>query len=238
MTHTQLSEEQVQKLVKQGCTAADWRQVSILASTDLTRFQNVHFSGAVQIGDTGGSHTVDGVELPCGIYDAAVSACEIGDHVRISRIGSVVSNYQIENDVVIQDVAALVAEPGASFGNGVELETINEGGGRGVKIINDLTSQTAYLQGMMRHNPAFTKKLDELVEAKAKEARSEKGRVAQGARVLHCGTICNVNVGVQAFVHGAQFLENGTVNSCLEHPTEVGEGVQAKSFILSEGARG
>jgi len=143
----------------------------------------------------------------------------------------------IEDDVLIQDVAAMVAELGASFGNGVELETINEGGGRGVRIINDLTSQTAYVQGMIRHNAAFTKKLDELIDKKAKEAKSERGRVAGGARVIHCRTIRNVNIGVRAHVHGAQFLEDGTINSCAEHPTEVGEGVQAKSFILSEGAR-
>ena len=237
MAHSQLSEEQVQKLGKQGCTSTDWRQIFVDTSTDLTRLNNVLFTGEVRIGDTSGTCTVDGVELPCGIYDASISGCEIGDHVRISRIGSVLANYIVENDVVILDVAALVAEQGASFGNGVELETINEGGGRVVRIINDLTSQTAYVQGMVRHDSAFSKRLGEIVEVKANEARSPKGRVSSGAKVLHCGTIRNVNIGAKAHVHGAQFLENGTINSCIEHPTEIGEGVQAKSFILSEGAR-
>jgi len=237
MAYTHLTEEQIRKLVEQDCTAADWRQVTISPGCDLTRINGVHFYGTVRIGDTGGVHAVDGVELVCGIYGASIADCDIGDHVRIANIGSVISNYIIENDVIVQDVAALVADPNASYGNGVELETINEGGGRGVKIINDLTSQAAYVQGMLRHNAAFTKKLDELVEAKAKEAKTEKGRVARGAKVLHCGTIRNVTIGVHARVHGAQFLENGTINSCIEHPTEVGEGVQAKSFILSEGAR-
>jgi len=76
-----------------------------------------------------------------------------------------------------------------------------------------------------------------LVQAKADEAKSDKGHIGTDARIVHCGTIHNVNVGVKASVHGAQFLENGTINSCVEHPSEIGEGVQAKSFILSEGAR-
>jgi hypothetical protein len=90
---------------------------------------------------------------------------------------------------------------------------------------------------MLRHNAEFSKRLGELVDARAREARTDKGRIGQAAEVLHCGTIKNVNAGPFAFVHGAQYLENGTINSCSEHVTEVGEGVQAKSFILSEGSR-
>ncbi len=57
-----------------------------------------------------------------------------------------------------------------------------------------------------------------------------------GARILHCGAIRNVAIGPHAFLHGVQLLENGTILSCEEHPTEAGEGVQARSFILAEGA--
>ena len=237
MTYNHLTDEQTKKLMQQGCTAPDWGKVTVSPSCDVVRIQNAHFTGAVRIGDTSGVHSVDGIEMSNGIYSASIAGCDIGDRVRIANIGSVVSNYVIENDVLVQDVAALVAEPGASFGNGVELETINEGGGRVVRIINDLTSQVAYVQGMFRHNSVFTKKLEEMVEAKATEARAEHGRVGSGANIIHCGTIHNVNVGTKANVHGAQFLENGTINSCPEHPSEIGEGVLAKSFILSEGAR-
>jgi hypothetical protein len=237
MAYSQLNEKQVTQLISQGCTAADWRQVMVAPGCDVARFQNVHFLDSVRIGDSSGTQALEGVELPCGIYGAAIASCDIGDHVRIANIGSVLSNYNIEDNVVIQDVAALAADGNATFGNGVELETINEGGGRVVRIINDLTSQSAYVQAMSRHSVEFTKKLGELVEAKVKEAKAVRGRVSNGTRVIHCGTIHNVSFGPHAFIHGAQFLENGTVNSCVEHPTEIGEGVQAKSFILSEGAR-
>jgi hypothetical protein len=237
MNYSQLNEEQVARLLSQRCTAADWRSILIAPGCDLTRITDVRFLGNVQIGDNTGNHSVENVELQCGIYGACLANCEIGDHVRIANIGSVLSNYNIDNDVVIQDVAALTADANVAFGNGVELETVNEGGGRTVRIINDLTSQTAYAQAMLRHDIGFTRKLDDLVTAKANEAKAERGRIGEGARIVHCGTIHNVNIGPQALIHGAQFLENGTVNSCAEHPTEIGEGVQAKSFILSEGAR-
>jgi hypothetical protein len=237
MTFVHLTEHQVAQLVGQGCTASDWRLITISTGCDLVRISNVHFYGTVQIGSTAGSHVVDGVELLCGIYRASVSDCIIGDQARIANIGSVISNYVTEDGVVIQDVASLVADLGATFGNGVELETINEAGGRGIKIINDLTSQTAYVQGMMRHNPEFSKRLAALMDSKAAAAKAERGRVGERARILHCGSLRNVAVGPYAYIHGAQYLENGTINSCAEHSTEVGEGVHAKSFILSEGAR-
>src|SRR3989339_1445332 len=126
MAYTQLSDSQIVQLASQGCTASDWSGVSVAAGCDLTRIVRSKFFGTVRIGDTSGSHVVDGVELPSGIYDAALANCDVGDHVRISRIGSVVSNYLIDLDVLIEDVAALVADNDATYGNGVELETINE----------------------------------------------------------------------------------------------------------------
>ena len=237
MDYSALKEEQIAQLNSQGCTGAEWQHVWVTPGCDLARLEGVHFIGTVRIGDNSGTHSVDGVELPCGVYWSSVANCDIGNNVRIANIGSVVSNYVIEQNVVIQDVAALTADANAMFGNGVDLETVNEGGGRGVKIVNDLTSQTAYAQAMLRHNADFSKKLDVILAGKAQEAMAGRGRIADGARLLHCGTIHNVNVGQHAFIHGAQYLENGTVNSCAEHPTEIGEGVQAKLFILSEGAR-
>ena len=142
-TSLRLSAAQIKRLKTQGCTASDWKAVAISKKTDLARLHNVTFSGTVRLGDTGGTVTVEGVERPCGIYDAAIDACSIGDHVRIAGIGSVLSNYEIADGVVVENVASLVAETGSSFGNGTQLETVNEGGGREVTIVNELTAQTA-----------------------------------------------------------------------------------------------
>jgi hypothetical protein len=113
------------------------------------------------------------------------------------------------------------------------------------------------MQAVVRHDPALTKNLRELIGKKYRarasqltgagastdtatdsvEVRSYGARIGTHARILHCGAIRNVGVGPSAFIHGAQFLENGSILSCAEHPTEVGEGVQARSFIIGEGAK-
>ena len=94
MTYAQLTDDQRQQLIAQGCSASDWRGITISSACDPARIVRVQFIGTVRIGDTHGSQVVDGTEVPCGLYDASVADCEIGDRVRIARIGSVISNYR------------------------------------------------------------------------------------------------------------------------------------------------
>ena len=236
MKSTRITPSQIKKLNKQGCTAHNWKTVTLSPHCDLTRLHNVSFIGKVTVGKNGGSVSVGGTDMPCGIYDAVIADCTIGDNVRIANIGSSITNYVIGTNVLIENVASIIAGSDATFGNGIELDVVNEGGGRGTKIINELTAQTAYIQAMMKHNDTFTRNLSAIIEKKAK-SHSGPGQIGGGARIVHCGAITNVNIGAYAIIHGAQSLENGTINSCKEHPTEIGEAVQAKSFILSEGAR-
>ncbi len=236
MKTIRLTKSQINTLSAQGCSSDDWKLVTISQQCDLTRFRNVTFVGSVTIGANKSDVTIAGTKLPCGIYNAIIADCIIGNNVRIANIGSAISNYTLEDDGVVENIASLACDPNATFGNGVELDVINEGGGRGTKIINDLTAQTAYLQALLRHNAAFTKTFASLVGEKAAPA-TLRNRIGTHARIIHCGAIKNVQIGPYAYVHGAQSLENGTILSCAEHPTEVGEGVDAKSFIIAEGAK-
>lgn len=236
MAYSPLTDTQIQRLADQGCSAGDWNSVSVEMGTDISRIRHVQFIGIVSIGINKGSIVCDGIELPCGLYDATIARCEIGDNVRIANIGSAVVDYRIESDVLIQNVGALVADEKGNFGNGIELKPINEGGGRGTILHNDLTAQSAFLQAAHRHDRVFTAKLHALVELKIQTSKSRKGFIGTGARVVHCGPIRNVNIGPYASIHGAAVLENGTILSCRDHPTEVGDNVNADSFILSEGA--
>jgi len=73
-----LTQAQVDRLMAQGCTALDWSTVSIDANADLSRIQNAHFLGTVTVGANRADVAVDGVRLPCGIFDATIADCSIG----------------------------------------------------------------------------------------------------------------------------------------------------------------
>ncbi len=230
------TQAQVARLTAQGCTAEDWSKLSLDPLTDLGRLRNAHFLGAVRLGPNDGTVAVDGVELPCGIFDATVADCSVGAGVRIARVGSAVARYDIGDGAVIQDVAALVADAGSAFGAGTDVEAVNEGGGRVVRLVPGLSAQSAYLQAFRAHSPHLQAALRKLVDAEVEACRRERGAVGAGAQVLHCGPIRNVLIGPFAVVRGSALLEDGTVLSCAEHPSLVGEGVQARHFVIAEGA--
>ncbi len=230
------TQAQIEQLTAQGCTAEDWSNVSLDGRADMSRLRNAHFRGAVSVGANDASVSVDGINLPCGIYDATVADCAVGAQVRIARVGSVVARYDIGDGVVIQDVAALTADAGSTFGAGTDVETVNEGGGRVVRLHPELSAQSAYLQVFRGHSAALRTALARLVGAAVATARRERGEVGTNARVLHCGVIRNVLIGPHAVVRGTALLDTGTILSCAEHPTVVGEAVQAKHFIIAEGA--
>lgn len=236
MKSTQNDQPHIAVLTAQGCSSQNWSTIHFSPETDFSRIRNVRFIGEVTVGDNRGTVTVDGVELECGIYNAVIDRTVIGNNVRIANIGSTVSNYIIGDRSVIEHTACLSAEPDALCGNGTELDVVNEGGGRGAFLYNDLTAQTAYLQALLKHNVLLSQNLNELIQKKIDQTRTRPS-VGTHCRILHCGTIKNVTVGPYAFLHGTQYLDNGTVHSCKEHPTEIGEAVQARSFIIAEGAK-
>ncbi len=236
MSHRPLSADDVKQLERQGCRSASWATVSVDPEADLGRIRDVEFCGTVRLGPNRGTVSVDGVDLPCGLSRVIVSNCDIGKDVRIDRIGSVVSNMVVEDGCVVQDVDMLAADPGAACGVGAELETVNEGGGRVVRLVPHLTAQTAYLQAFRLHDAALQSALKKAVQATVTASSAGRVVVGAGSRILHCGPIHNVRIGPAAVIRGAASLEDGTILSCPEHPTTIGDGVQAKHFVIAEGA--
>ena len=85
-----------------------------------------------------------GLTGKCGIYNSFVSNCEIGDHVHISDVRNL-SDYVIESEVVISNTGTLVVNEETTFGNGTEIEVLNEGGGRELPVFDRLSAQAGYL---------------------------------------------------------------------------------------------
>ena len=69
------------------------------------------------------------------------------------------TNYFIAENVAIENVGSLVMNGESTFGNGTEIDVLNEGGGRGLPIFDRLSSQIAYLTVLYRHDKEFTAKI-------------------------------------------------------------------------------
>lgn len=227
LSYRTLSPQDIERLVARGCTAEgdDWSGVQVADPLDLSRISSTHFAGQNRLGT--------GVTL----RNAVLIDCTVGNQARITNVGVHIRNYEIGEVASVEDVGTVEARTGAKFGNGVEIEVLNEGGGREVILFDELSSQFAHLLCLHRYRPRFIARLRELAEQAAAEAHGGKGKIGAGAKIRSVVEMLDVHVGPAATVQGATSLVNGSILSCPEAPTLIGAGVQGDSFIVAEGAR-
>lgn len=236
MTYRHLRKEEINILLAQNCFAANWDSITVREGFYPGNIINTRFEGKVKLGNCSGIIELEkSVSRTCGIFTSFISNCEIGDNVHISDVKNL-SNYDIEDNVAISNIGSLVVNEESAFGNGTEIEVLNEGGGRELPIYDRLSSQTGYLTVLYRHDKDFTDKMLSLIRDYCGSKRSDRGLIQTGARILDSLIIRNVSVGSFSTISGATLLEDGTIRSCHEAPVSVGAGVVAKKFIVLSGS--
>ena len=236
MTYRHLTIKETNKLLSQNCYADNWADITVREGFSTENIINTRFNGRVNLGNYSGTAEVEKDILKiCGIYNSTISNCEIGDKVYISDV-KYLSNYKIEENVTISNVGKLVVNEESAFGNGTEIDVLNEGGGRELPIFDRLSSQIGYLTVLYRHDKDFTVKMIDLIKKYCESKRSKLGLIQKGARILDSLIIRNVLVGSYATISGASLLEEGTIQSCIEAPAFIGVGVVAKKFIVLSGS--
>jgi len=232
-----LRREEIEELRRRGCTAESWESVLVHPEFDPRRLERVRFSGRVEIGDLRGEVAgPDQIKRPCGILNAVLKDCTVGDGCRIANVGGLIAGYDIGENVLIENVGEITLTPPAAFGNGTSVSVLNEGGGREVILCNELSAQLAYLTSLYRFRPALIEALDNLARRASEEVASDRGRIGAGSAVISVQHMHNVWIGEAAAILGASRLENGTILSEAAAPTIVGAGVTACDFIIAEGA--
>ena len=232
-----LTPEEILKLENSGCTCGNWNDIEVAEKFNPASFFNVYFSGKNKLGIFEKVVTLPGgITVHTGLINCHIHNCLIEDDVYISNVKSL-ANYRIEKDVIIENVDSLIVEGASTFGNGAELDIVNEGGGRTLKIFDRLSANLAYFMVFYRHNKKFISCLEKIIDGYVKEKKSSMGLIKQGAKILNCRAIANVNIGLDAVISGASNLKEGTIVSCKEDPAFVGNDVSATNFIILSGAK-
>ncbi len=173
-----LTADEVRQLVAQGCTVEgdEWRRVQVAEGFAATRVRDAYFGGQVTIGrlDPPAEHSAS---RGAAIERARIVDCSIGDQVRIVNVGVELANYDIDDGASIEDVGTMNVSEGAQFGNGVEVEVLNEGGGREVVLFDQLSSQFAHMLCLHRYRPQLIENLQQIAGAAAEAAHSRRGRI-------------------------------------------------------------
>ncbi|HYQ59228.1 MAG TPA: DUF4954 family protein [Draconibacterium sp.] len=237
-TYRNLLDEEVGQLVHQGCYSTDWSLVKVAQNFIPDSIENVKFTGRICLNTFSGTvKLIGGITFKTGIYNAWLHNCEVGKNVLIHNVHNYIANYKIEENVVINNINTLAVDGETSFGNGVIVEAINEGGGREIPIYDYLSAHVAYMMSLYRHRPQLVQALKNMVGDYTRYVTSAFGVIGAESKILNCNTILNVKTGPATTIDGVKKLKNGSVNSNNEAPVLIGEGVIMDDFIVGSGSK-
>ena len=231
-----LSDKEIATLVVYGSSAENWKNVKVVDNFKPDYISNVHFSGEITLGAFEKVYELPGgFKKHSGLFNCCLHNCSIGDNVFIDKVNNYIANYEIGNDTYIENVDLILTDGESTFGNGVSVPVMNEGGGREVPIFDNLSAPLAYILTLYKYRPALIAALEKLIQDYVSAKKSDKGKIGENVEIVNCGTIKNVCIGDNAVIRGAAKLENGSVNSNKQAPVTIGAGVQCDDFIISSG---
>lgn len=236
MNYRNLTLTEIDQLKKQLCTCEDWSKVLVNDLFKPRSIFNTHFSGEIKIGSQDKLFELfGGIKKPSGIYNATLHNVEIGNNCYINNIETHISNYIIGDDVVIDNVQMIATEGLSSFGQGQKVSVVDESGGREIMIVDNLSSQLAYIMTLYRYRPALINRLEKIVTDYAKTKISGRGFIGNKTSLINTGSIKNVWLTNQVIIDGARALENGTIISNEYAPVFIGNNVILNNFIIQSG---
>ena len=236
MSYRSLTEQEIKQLQAQYCTADDWANVQVKEGFDTRYIQDAHFSGSIRLGVFEREFELPGgVKVHSGITHAMVHNCEVGDNCHLYNIHNYIANYTIGANTCIENVNAVLVDGVSTFGNGVRVAVMNEGGGREIPIFDRLSASLAYILTLYRHRPQMVQAVEQMIDDYAQLQASDRGQIGENVTILNCGSIKNVRIGDYAQIRGTSRLKNGTINSNRFAPVKLGSGVKCTDFIIASG---
>ena len=233
-----LTDEEIGQLVYQGCSSTDWSLIKVARDFLPDNVQNSKFTGHIRLNSFNNTvELVGGIAFQTGIYNAWLHNCEVGNDVLIHNVRSYIANYKINDGVIIHNITTLAVDGVTAFGNGVNVEAINESGGREVPIYDYLSTHVAYMVALYRHYPNLVAALFRMIDSYTEIIKSDVGEIGSNSKIINCNTILNVKTGPFSVIDGAKKLKNGSINSSPDAPVEIGEGVIMDDFIVCSGSK-
>lgn len=231
-----LTPQEIAQLESQNCSAHDWTLVQVADAFRPDYIKDTHFSGRCSLGVFEREFDLPGgMRVHSGITHATLHNVEVGDNCHFYNIHNYIANYRIGKDTCIENVNAILVDGTTTFGNGVRVPVMNEGGGREIPIFNELTASLAYILTLYRHRPQMIANLEKRIDAYAAQQAADYGTIGENVRILNCGSIKNVRIGDCAQIVGTSRLKNGSINSNRFAPVKLGSGVKCTDFIICSG---
>jgi hypothetical protein len=232
-----LTPEEIAALESCGCTCAAWSRILVADGFDVRRVRRTTFLGDVVLGRfTGEIGVADGVTMPAGVYDSAVSHSVIGNNALIRDV-KLLHNYVVGEAALVFDCGRVTCTGPTAFGNGVELSLGIEGGGREVRAFAEIDLNTAAAMATRRTEPDLQRRYRQAVSEYVAQATSARGIVERGAVVRGTPHVFNTFVGAHAAIDGATSVSHCTLLSQEEEPVRILSGACVNRTLLQWGSQ-
>ncbi len=236
MNYRNLSSLEIEQLEKQLCTCTEWNNILVSNNFNPKNIFNTHFSGTIKIGKQEKNiELFGGISKPSGINNSTLHNVIIGDNCYINNIKTHISNCEIEENVIIDNVQMIATQGPSTFGQGQKVAVLDESGGRKIMISDNLSAQIAYIMTLYRYRPLLIENLEKIINVYVETKKSTFGHIGKNTTLINCGSLKNVWLGEHVTIEGARALEDGTIISNEKAPVYIGNNVIMKHFVVQSG---
>jgi hypothetical protein len=243
-----LTSPEITALVVNGNRCRDWSLIRVSEPFVADLVRNSEFAGLVRLGAIRRSIIEHhDLQSPIGITNSRIVACDIGDDCAIHDC-AYLAHYIVGDGCVLLSNEEIHVSNHSKFGSGiimegeseelrVELDLMNEAGGRSILPFRDMTAADAYLWARRRGDPKLLGAFRDMTDAMYDRRRGRYGTIGRGSVLKSNRIVKDVAVGEAAYVKGANKLKNLSILSSDEARTQIGEGVELVNGIVGPGCR-
>lgn len=239
-TYRKLSDIEITELKSNGNSSDNWDNIKVKEGFNPTQIQNSTFIDEVKIGIfTDNSLTYDTLQLPTGIYNSMIKSSVIGDNCAVHN-AKYISDYTIENNVIIFNIDELSSSDNSLFGNGYLkkdntrnwISVINESGSRRILPFHSIETGDCHLWAKFRGDKELLSRFIFLTDKLKKTSSAVIGCFSV---LRSCRIIKDTCIGQYSRIFGVSHLENITVNSSKDIPSIISEDADLKNGIVGYG---
>ncbi|HUX39482.1 MAG TPA: DUF4954 family protein [Rectinemataceae bacterium] len=239
---------EIESLVKNENNCPDWNFLLVSDPFNPELVRQSSFDGLVRIGRLERAVLEHhDTRVPVGIYRSRIIACDIGDNCAILDC-AYVAHQVIGDGCILLNNDEIECSNHAKFGNGivkegedeevrVELDVMNEAGGRSILPFEGMLAADAYLWARHRDDAPLMAAFRAMTDAMFDRRRGRYGSIGAYSVLKSNGILKDVAIGSCAYIKGANKLKNLTIRSSDESRTQIGEGVELVNGIVGYGCR-
>jgi len=241
-----LQSDEIERLVKNDNTCDNWDELLVTDQFDTNQIKNTRFYGLVRIGRlrnvTLQHHDL---RVPAGITNSLIISCDIGDDVAVHNV-HYLAHYIIGDLNILFNIEEMHITDHAKFGNGILkegepenvrtwLDLMNETGCRRVLPFDGMITADAYLWAKYVDDRPLQENLKKITQESMDNSRGYYGTTGNYCVIKNSSILKDVKIGQDCYIKGANKLKNLTINSSMEEPTQIGEGVELVNGIIGYG---